>query len=161
DRVTVAPGYTASVLAPWGTPLFTTGPGSNWVGDGSEDAAAQARQMGDNHDGIHYFAIGGKSDEGLLVMNHEYTNVQYLFTNGMVDSLDDANKDLNAHGVSVVHIKRSAGVWGIVVDSTYNRRITGNTLMELTGPAAGDALLQTTDDPSGTQVFGTLNNCGN
>jgi secreted PhoX family phosphatase len=61
----------------------------------------------------------------------------------------------------VVHIRRTAGVWGIVVDSTYNRRITGNTLMELTGPAAGDALLQTTDDPSGTQVFGTLNNCGN
>ena len=161
DGVSVAPGYTATVLAPWGTPLFSGGPGSTWAGDGSEDAAAQARQMGDNHDGIHYFAIDGRSDEGLLVMNHEYTNVQYLFSNGEVDSLDDANKDLNAHGVSVVHIRRTAGVWGIVVDSTYNRRITGNTLMELTGPAAGDALLQTTDDPSGTQVFGTLNNCGN
>jgi len=161
DRVTVAPGYTASVLAPWGTPLFTTGPGSNWVGDGSEDAAAQARQMGDNHDGIHYFAIAGKSDEGLLVMNHEYTNVQYLFTNGMVDSLDDANKDLNAHGVSVVHIKRSGGAWNIVRDSLLNRRITGSTLMQLTGPAAGDALLQTSADPTGTAVFGTLNNCGN
>jgi secreted PhoX family phosphatase len=161
DGVSVAPGYTATVIAPWGTPLFSTGPGSTWAGDASEDAAAQARQMGDNHDGIHYFAIGGRSDEGLLVMNHEYTNVQYLFTNGVVDSLDDANKDLNAHGVSVVHIRRTAGVWGIVVDSTYNRRITGNTLMELTGPAAGHPLMQTTADPTGTQVFGTLNNCGN
>ena len=161
DDVSVAPGYTATVLAPWGTPLFSSGPGSTWAGDGSEDAAAQARQMGDNHDGIHYFAINGRSDEGLLVMNHEYTNVQYLFTNGVVDSLDDANKDLNAHGVSVVHIRRTAGVWGIVLDSTYNRRISGNTLMQLTGPAAGDALLQTTADPTGTQVFGTLNNCGN
>ncbi|QIM52583.1 PhoX family protein [Hydrogenophaga crocea] len=161
DRVTVAPGYTATVLAPWGTPLFSTGPGATWVGDGSEDAAAQARQMGDNHDGIHYFAINGKSDEGLLVMNHEYTNLQYLFTNGVVDSLDDANKDLNAHGVAVVHVKRTAGTWAVVVDSAYNRRITGNTLMQLTGPAAGDALLQTSADPTGTAVFGTLNNCGN
>ncbi len=161
DGVSVAPGYTATVIAPWGTPLFSAGPGSTWAGDASEDAAAQARQMGDNHDGIHYFPIGGRSDEGLLVMNHEYTNVQYLFTNGVVDSLDDANKDLNAHGVAVVHIRRTAGVWGIVVDSTYNRRITGNTLMELTGPAAGHALMQTTADPTGTQVFGTLNNCGN
>ncbi len=161
DGVSVAPGYTATVIAPWGTPLFSAGPGSTWAGDASEDAAAQARQMGDNHDGIHYFPIGGRSDEGLLVMNHEYTNVQYLFTNGVVDSLDDANKDLNAHGVAVVHIRRTAGVWDIVVDSTYNRRITGNTLMELTGPAAGHALMQTTADPTGTQVFGTLNNCGN
>ena len=163
DAVSVAPGYTATVFAPWGTPLFSSGAGSTWAGDASEDAAAQARQMGDNHDGIHYFAISGSSEEGLLVMNHEYTNTQYLFNadGGAVNSLDDANKDLNAHGVSVVHIKRTAGVWAIVTDSSYNRRITGNTLMQLTGPAAGDALLQTTADPTGTAVFGTLNNCGN
>lgn len=163
DAVRVAPGYTATVFAPWGTPLFSNGPGSTWAGDASENAAAQARQMGDNHDGIHYFAINGSSDEGLLVMNHEYTNTQYLFNadGGAVNSLDDANKDLNAHGVSVVHIRRTAGVWAIVTDSVYNRRITGNTLMQLTGPAAGDALLQTTADPTGTAVFGTLNNCGN
>ena len=28
DAVSVAPGYTATVLAPWGTPLFSTGAGS-------------------------------------------------------------------------------------------------------------------------------------
>jgi hypothetical protein len=161
DGVSVAPGYTASVLAPWGAPLFSTGAGSTWAGDGSENAAAQARQMGDNHDGIHFFAINNQNDEGLLVMNHEYTNLQYLFTDGQVNSLDDANKDLNAHGVAVVHIKRTAGAWDIVLDSPYNRRITGNTLMQLTGPAAGDALLQTSADSTGTAVFGTLNNCGN
>lgn len=161
DSVHVAPGYTASVLAPWGTPLFSTGAGSTWAGDASEDAAAQARQMGDNHDGIHYFALAGRSDEGLLVMNHEYTNPQYLFTDGVVNSLDDANKDLNAHGVSVVHIRRTAGVWNIVLDSTYNRRITGDTPMQLTGAAAGHALLQTTADATGTVALGTLNNCGN
>ena len=161
DGVSIAPGYTATAFVPWGTPLFSNGAGSTWSGDASENAAAQARQMGDNHDGIHYFAIDGKSDEGLLVMNHEYTNVQYLFTDGQVNSLDDANKDLNAHGVSVVHIKRTNGIWNLVLDSSYNRRITGNTLMQLTGPAAGDDLLKTTADPTGTAVFGTLNNCGN
>ena len=161
DGVSVAPGYTATPFLPWGTPLFATGAGSTWAGDASEDAAAQARQMGDNHDGLHFFAIDGKSDEGLLVMNHEYTNTEYLFANGVVDSEDDADKDLNAHGVSVVHIKRTAGVWAVQLDSAYNRRITGNTLMQLTGPAAGDTLLRTTADPTGTAVFGTLNNCGN
>ncbi len=162
DDIVVAAGYTATVFAPWGTPLFSSGPGSSWAGDASESAADQARQVGDNHDGLHFFPFTeGNNDEGLLVMNHEYTNVRWLFADGQVDSLDDANKDLNAHGVSVIHIRRTAGRWEIVADSAYNRRLTGNTPMLLTGPAAGDTLLQTSADPTGTLVFGTLNNCGN
>ena len=150
------------MFAPWGTPLFSSGPGSSWAGDASETAADQARQVGDNHDGLHFFPLTeGNNDEGLLVMNHEYTNVRWLFSDGQVDSLDDANKDLNAHGISVIHIRLASGRWEIVTDSTYNRRITGTTPMLLTGPAAGDTMLQTSADPTGTLVFGTLNNCGN
>ncbi|MDR3003224.1 MAG: DUF839 domain-containing protein, partial [Acidovorax sp.] len=47
DAVHIAPGYTATVLAPWGTPLLDGAPA--FKGDGSEDAAAQALQVGDNH----------------------------------------------------------------------------------------------------------------
>ena len=172
DTVQVAPGYSANVLAPWGTPLVDGA--SAFKGDGSEDAAAQALQVGDNHDGIHFFPIDGKSHEGLLVMNHEYCTVDektgvytWLFGSKGADaqkkwSKDHVHKSMNAHGVSVIHIQKNAkGLWDIVKGSVYNRRITAFSAMEMTGPAAGDALLQTKGDASGRRAQGTFNNCGN
>ena len=171
DTVTVAEGYTATPFVPWGTPLFSSGAGSTWKGDGSETSADQARQVGDNHDGIHFFPIDGhSSSEGLLVMNHEYTTPLkgglYLTLFGLpaapANTLDRVNKAINAWGCSVIHIRKNAsGQWAVVLDSKYNRRITSASPMELTGPAAGDALLQTRADASGRQVLGTINNCGN
>lgn len=172
DSLQIAPGYTASVLAPWGTPLIDGAP--NFKGDGSEDAAAQALQVGDNHDGIHFFALDGKNHEGLLVMNHEYCTVDektgayvWLFGSKGADvrktwSKDNVHKSMNAHGVSVIHIQKNAkGQWDLVKGSAYHRRITAFSAMEMTGPAAGDALLQTKGDPSGRRAQGTFNNCGN
>ena len=176
DTHVVAEGYTATPFAPWGEPLFS---GIEWNGDGSDDAAAQAKQVGDNHDGIHFFPMTpDNNDEGLLVMNHEYcTTIRggeglYAWLFGRDDTVPAANdatlkearsqKVINAHGVSVIHIKKNIdGKWEIQVDSQYNRRITADTVMELTGPARGDALLQTNADPTGTQALGTFNNCGN
>lgn len=167
DTLKIAAGYTADVFAPWGTPLFAAE--AAWKADGSDGADAQARQVGDNHDGIHFFPIHGSSTEGLLVMNHEYTTVDkgayaWLFgSNGTEPwTADKARKAMNAHGVSIIHIVRNKlGKWEIALDSRYNRRITASTPMELTGPAAGNDLLKTQSDPSGTRVLGTFNNCGN
>lgn len=167
DSLKVADGYTASVFAPWGTPLFADA--KAWKSDASDDAAAQARQVGDNHDGMHFFPINNSNDEGLLVINHEYTTVDdgdYTWLFGAQGTqawtADKAAKAMNAHGVSVMHIVRKpAGKWEIKLDSQYNRRITASTEMDLTGPAAGSDLLKTQADPSGTRVLGTLNNCGN
>ncbi len=167
DTVQIAAGYTATVFAPWGTPLFAGD--APWKTDASDDAAAQARQAGDNHDGIHFFPINGSNGEGLLVMNHEYTTVDkgaytWLFGPKGTEpwNTDKANKAMNAHGVSVIHIIRNGGgKWEIKRDSPYNRRITASTEMELTGPAAGHDLLKTSADSSGKRVLGTFNNCGN
>jgi secreted PhoX family phosphatase len=167
DTLKIATGYTATVFAPWGTPLFAGDP--SWKADGSDDAAAQARQVGDNHDGIHFFPIGGSDREGLLVMNHEYATVNdgkymWLFgANGTEPwTADKVQKSINAHGVSVIHVLRdNTGLWQIKLDSRYNRRITASTEMALTGPAAGSPLLKTKEDPTGRRVVGTFNNCGN
>lgn len=169
DTVVVPEGYTATAFAPWGSPLFSAGAGSSWSGNGSENAADQARQVGDNHDGMHFFPFSNSSSEGLLVVNHEYNTTnssgQYLTLFGSPArasaSQDDVDKAINSWGVSVIHIKRTNGVWGIVLDSAYNRRVTGATPMTFTGPARGNALLKTSADTAGTTVLGTLNNCGN
>lgn len=167
DTLKIAAGYTATVFAPWGTPLFAGD--AAWKADGSDDAAAQARQVGDNHDGIHFFPIDGSNREGLLVINHEYATVndgKYMWLFGADGTepwtADKVQKSINAHGVSVMHVMRDdAGQWQIKLNSKYNRRITASTEMVLTGPAAGSPLLKTKEDTTGRRVLGTFNNCGN
>ncbi len=174
DTVVVPAGYTAAAFLPWGEPLTANAPA--WMADASNTAADQEQQIGDNHDGMHFFgfsaagnAPGDRSDEGLLVMNHEYINPEYFYAPGsdaanwlLPFTLEKARKGQAAHGVSVSHIRRgNDGAWTHVKASPYNRRIHGNTPMQLQGTAAGHMLLRTAADPDGIEALGTLNNCGN
>ena len=161
DAVTVPPGYTASVLYAWGDPVSD---GPEFAFDASQDWEAQAVQAGMHHDGIFFFPLPKKSDKsnrGLLCINHEYVDQGLLFTDGMITwTPDKVRKSIAAHGVSVIEVRRRKGVWSVVRPSRYGRRITGATPIQLVGPAAGSALLQTADDPTGTVSLGTINNCG-
>jgi secreted PhoX family phosphatase len=68
--------------------------------------------------------------------------------------------ELEAHGLTIVEIRRNdSGVWEVVQDSQYNRRITATTPMEITGPASGAEMMKTSADTTGTSVVGMLNNC--
>ena len=160
DTVTVPAGYTAQPFLPWGTPINPSGPA--FAQDASNSAADQEQQLGMGHDGIHYFPIGGSSSSGLLAMNHEYTVDKQLFTDGTANwTSEKTRKSQAAHGVSVVEVQKNAdGTWSHV-DSGYARRIDANTPTEITGPAAGHRLLQTSADPSGAAPLGILNQCGN
>ena len=44
--------------------------------------------------------------------------------------------------------------------SSFNRRVTPLTPMQLSGPARGNALLKTKYSTDGTATRGTINNCG-
>ena len=60
-----------------------------------------------------------------------------------------------AHGGSVVEIARGDGAWrGAGQRSTAASPPTPP--MELSGPAAGHALMKTPADPTGSEVLGTL-----
>ncbi|WP_347140027.1 PhoX family phosphatase [Paracoccus sp. SSK6] len=162
----VAEGYDADVLLRWGDKVFADAPDFDPL---SQSEAAQERQFGYNNDFVGFIPLDGADDRGLLVVNHEYTNEHLMFP-GIVTIKDgeievsDAdetrvNIEMAAHGGTIIEIRKVDGKWQPVLDGALNRRITAKTEMEVTGPAAGHARLQTVADPSGRKVFGTINNC--
>lgn len=159
DTVTVPPGYTARVLIAWGDPVSN---GPAFKPDASNTAAEQAQQWGMHNDGLVFFPLR-RSEWGLLVENNEYTDDGLLFPDGLANwTQEKTNKTLNAHGVSIVEVSKALtprGVWQVVRPSQFARRITGQTPIVMGGPAAGDPRLQTSADPTGRRVLGTLNNC--
>jgi uncharacterized protein len=162
----VAQGYDANVLIRWGDKVLADAPAFDPM---APSATAQAGQFGYNNDFIGYIPLDGSSEHGLLVVNHEYTNDELMYpgiaagkpraqaVRGIPEALVRAS--MQAHGGSVIEIKRDGGVWGVVENSKYARRITAETDMVLSGPASGHDWLKTSADPSGTQVKGMLNNC--
>ncbi len=159
DTVVVPEGYNAEVMVRWGDPLWSDAPEFDHATRGT--AASQERAFGDNTDGQDVFFHDGHV---LLVVNNEYTNRDILWGNNpdaKAASDDDVAKGMMAHGVSVVEIANTDGKWAIVKDSPYNRRITPQTDMTITGPAAGHDLMKTAADATGTTSKGTWNNCGN
>jgi secreted PhoX family phosphatase len=157
DTVSVPAGYQWRVLASWGDAILPGGRAFDPETRGT--AASQALSIGDNNDGMSFFSLG--TDHAVIAVNNEYANYEYLFANGRCSSLEDTRKAQAAHGVSVFEVRRVAGVWKVQPNARLNRRITANTEMRLSGPAAGSALLKTQADPSGTVALGTFNNCAN
>lgn len=162
----VAEGYDADVLIRWGDAVLADAPAFE---PGKPNAAAQRLQYGYNNDFLGYLPIDGRSDHGLLVVNHEYTNGELMFPG--LSPRSDKNADfhavtreivdaeMTAHGGSVLEIRRVDGKWSVVPGSKFARRITAETPMDVSGPAAGHARMKTSADPAGTRVLGMLNNC--
>ncbi|MCQ6508025.1 DUF839 domain-containing protein, partial [Vibrio parahaemolyticus] len=63
--------------------------------------------------------------------------------------------------VSVVRLQPEDHMWKWAETDPLNRRDTGATVMDLSGPVAHTALTVTRFSPDGSQARGTLNNCGN
>lgn len=159
DAIQVPAGYKVDIVARWGDPLFSDAPEFDEATRGT--AASQERAFGDNSDGMDIIAHDGKL---LLTVNNEYTNRAILWGNnpdGKAVTDDDVSKGMMCHGVTVMEVAKQGDGWGLVKDSPYNRRITPQTDMDITGPAKGHDLMKTVADPTGTTCKGTWNNCGN
>jgi hypothetical protein len=164
DRVLVADGYEAKVLILWGEAVF---PGAPTFDPFNQSQFAQEHQFGYNCDYVGYLPLphhrARNPRHALLWVNHEYTNESIMFPAYDINNPTRAQVDvaLAAHGGSVVEIEnKGRGGWEVNQRSPYNRRITGETEMMITGPAAGADWMKTVYDPTGTRARGMLNNCG-
>ncbi|SHF18688.1 hypothetical protein SAMN04487965_1578 [Microbulbifer donghaiensis] len=169
--------YSADLLLRWGDPLVEN---ASSFDPAILTATEQEKRFGYNNDFIAYMPLDEEaspgegerhcksrnSERGLLCVNHEYTqphlmfsgyNDEYSATRGV--SAEHVAVEQAACGHAIVEIERTADGWQPVLNSSYNRRITLNTPMNIVGPAAGDSRLKTQADPSGTRVFGTVGNC--
>ncbi|MBR9796947.1 MAG: PhoX family phosphatase [Gammaproteobacteria bacterium] len=170
DAVVVPKGYTAQVLAPWGTPLNAKAP--KWSKDLAMTPEIQLNTVGMHHDGMHNFALSDDtaSSNFLLVMNNEYIDQDALWApkGGATNAdsgkrpADEVRTEINAHGVTIVEVKKASnGKWEVVGDSRYNRRYTSASEMKLSGPVAGSDYVKTAFSPDGMRTRGTNNNCAN
>ncbi len=167
DVVSVPAGYTANVIFALGDPLTAATP--TFKNDGTD--TDYDNRAGDHHDGMEYFGLsddGSRADpkgsnRGLLVMNHEALTDHFLHVAGASPRprpAAESDKEIPAHGISIVEVNKTAGRFGYVQASAYNRRVTPLTPMEIGGPARGNALMKTRYATAGTACRGTINNCG-
>nr|WP_315468992.1 PhoX family phosphatase [uncultured Undibacterium sp.] len=172
DSVIVPVGYTASAIYALGDPL--TASTAAYKNDGTD--TDYENRAGDHHDGMEWFGLSadGKAsltsvERGLLGVNHEATTNEkqasfFLHANGGTSSLprpaSEVDKETAIHGVSFVEVRKANGKWEYVKDSSFNRRFTCLTEMELSGPVRGNALAITKYSVTGQKTRGTLNNCG-
>ncbi|NUZ08894.1 PhoX family protein [Piscinibacter koreensis] len=166
DASTVPAGYTAATVFATGDPLFAGVPA--YRNDGTD--TGYDRRSGDCHDGMEYFGLSAagtpdplNNDRALLGINHEYITQQFLHVAGPAARPRPASEtdiEVDCHGVAIVEFAKTAGKFAYVQNSSFNRRVTGLTEIEISGPARGHPLLVTKFSPSATKTRGTINNCG-
>ena len=168
DTVTVPVGYTAKPVYALGDSLRDATPA--FANDGTD--TDYENRAGDHHDGVEYFGLNSAgtardpagSERGLLAMNHEAITAQFLTATGVTANPRppaEAAKEIAAHGISVVEMRKVAGQFAYQRSSTFNRRVTPlSTNVRISGPASGNALMRTSFSPLGIECRGTLGNCG-
>ena len=180
--VTISPDYEYDVLIPWGAPIDPSYGITPYEGDPNTrpTSTEQEKMIGIGHDGMWLFPINlprvlrweayrGRelpakfrrqvlsNRAGLLCINHEFGINPHVLGKLEPESLEDVRLSQAAHGVSVVKLASNRrGKWRHV-SSRYNRRITVNTEVKFSGPAAHSPLLA---NKANNEPKGTVNNCG-
>lgn len=136
DKLLLAPGLSYHIICKSGTPINKAG-----------------EKFGTDNDFTSFLPMKGKTDEGLLWVNHESVTPQFLHnkqTKDLSRSINEMMAEQESVGGSILHIKRLNGKWMIQKDSPYNRRLHGRTKI----PFSNNAKIQGTNT-----AVGTIANC--
>ena len=93
-----------------------------------------------------------KPTDGLLWVNHEYANPLFVsgFSGKQIRTKAQVDQEMYAVGGSIVRIREDNGIWKVIENDPYNRRITAKTPISLNW-----------DEPieGKKEVIGTNSNC--
>jgi secreted PhoX family phosphatase len=139
DKLVLSEGLSYQILIKWGDPI------------------SEKDKFGFNNDYLAYLPLDKtKPHEGLLWVNHEYPDPLFISnfprkTDAKTKTKDQVDKEMYDVGGSILHIKKNdKGVWEVVKDDKYNRRLNGFTMIpfDWNEPVAGKK-----------EAMGTLGNC--
>lgn len=106
---------------------------------------------------IDFLQGGSNSNDGLLLINHEYPSPLFInnytdedFKKGRIKTKEEVDAEKKSVGITVIRVKRENGEWRFIEDEKYNRRIDANTIHEVYGNAKSGI---------GNTARGTLANC--
>lgn len=148
DALVLPEGFDYTIIRKWG------------------DMVTPTEAFGYNNDYVDYLPIdllegGHNSEDGILVVNHEYPLPLFVsgytyadMLAGKKKSREQIDAEKKCVGMSIFRVKKSNGKWAFVMDEQYNRRLDAYTRIRLTGKAAG-----TPEVHGSTYVTGTLANC--
>ncbi|MFC4076840.1 PhoX family protein [Salinithrix halophila] len=137
DELVLPRGFGHDVIAAWG------------------DEIGNGETFGYNCDLTVYFPIEESSQHGLLWVNHEYVGdgKMFLYPENTPKAKAHKIEQYNLGG-SIIEVRKEKGSWKLVKESRYARRVTANTMIDLTGPAKGNQAVGGV-----SEVEGTFANC--
>ena len=136
DALVLAEGLNYKIISRWGDKL-----------NHKDDT------FGFNNDFTCFVPFKNKLNEGLLWVNHESVQPEFIHnknTDQITGSKQEMLKEQEAVGGSIVHIKKENSQWNVIYNSKYNRRLSARTPI----PFSHGYKIQ-----GSKTAIGTLSNC--
>lgn len=134
DIVKLANGLKYKVLIRWNDPINSK------------------ESFGFNNDFTCFIPINNNPNDGLLWVNHEYTNPMFVsdYVHGKARTIEQVDKEMQSVGGSIIRVKKVNEQWQFQENDALNKRITAKTKI----PLNWDAPIKGVNE-----VIGTHSNC--
>ncbi len=115
DELLLAEGFSSDIIVSFG------------------DSISQRESFGANNDYIAVIPLNSKKSEVIMWVNHEYPDLPFgsKWFGGSQRTKDMIDQERKSVGGSLIHLKKQGSKWKLIKDSSYNRRVTGESKIPL------------------------------